>query len=253
MQFFVEAHYYDGGFKTELVPNGLRPSFLPSPEVIGLKSTEAELAAGEFAIEIASFAICAEPISWIACYTRGRDLQHGDRGSYCGVGIWVVGATLKHARHLVNVLAGATENLAATAALSTETRSKLVSFVNELPNLGWFVPYKGAEIPKPARENTFSTTSYLMLSDHSKSGFDLVSVDMLGHFLVMPYSHESIRRLYFLGRKSRIFVQPTEQFTFKNALTYAEHIIHSIGNLATASAKTSQAIEANPTKMAVRQ
>jgi len=248
MQFFAEAHYYDGGFKTELVPNGLRPSFLPSPELVGLRSTEAELAAGEFAIEIAFFPGRTEPISWLACYTRGRDLKLGDRGTYCGVGVWLVGAQLKHARHLVSFLTSATECLAGTAVLSTDARSKLISLVSELPGLGWCLPFTDKHVSRTPVEDAPTSTSYLVITDNSKNGFDLVTVDMLGHLLTAPHSYTPIRRLYFLGHSSRIFVRPTEQFSFRNALTYAEHIIHSVGCVATSRAKKSQTVEITSAK-----
>lgn len=70
----------------------LRPAWLPLIENIGLHN-DAYLAPGEFAVELSRLAFddatsVGKGVTWLGVYAHATDV-HGDRGNYCGVGIWL--------------------------------------------------------------------------------------------------------------------------------------------------------------------
>lgn len=228
MQIFVETHFYDGGFKSELVSHHLRPSVLPSPDHVGLKSSEVQLAAGEFTFELSFFRQGPHFVSWIGCYTLGEDNKLGDRGTYCGVGVWLVDGTLKHGLHLMNFLMEATKNLAATNVPSSEARFKLTEFATAFSSLEWATD---SAVCHPGGVGSPPAPSYIFLNT-DRASLELTAIDILGQFLIGSRSTQTIRRVYFLTNASQIFVRQTERLSYHNAVTYAEHIIHSVGALA---------------------
>jgi hypothetical protein len=224
MKAYVETHYYDGGFKADFFP-GCRPKILPPLDVVGLKSTEAELATGDYALELSLFRCDGRLVTWLACYTRGFDLQHGDRGAYCGVGIWLVDAVVVHSSHLIAFLREAAANIAKGNARSPETSGKLQSFISQFADLAWCTP--AAQVAASAK---VERTSYLLLPDNGKPSFDLAGFDVVWQSMAKMRNVSFSRRVYFLQTSSNLHVKHVEHLAFRDALTYAEHIIHAIND-----------------------
>jgi hypothetical protein len=244
MQVFVETHYYDGGLKTCLVPGSRRPDFVPSADLIGLRSTEAELAEGDYALELTQIHSRSHHIIWLGCYTKGMDFKHGDRSTYCGVGVWLVDAVLIHSLHLVAFLRDAAAKVALGPTTLPETLGKLRVFADEFAELGWCAPRNQARSPRQATNALYGSgddTSYLLLPDNRRESFDLAGIDLVGQCRISSSSKPYSRRVYFLAPRSRVFARQTEQLAYKSALTYAEHLIHTMDMAASSENMTRRA------------
>ena len=223
MRALVEVQYYDGGLVSEIIPDRRDLSIPDLPRGFGLKSNEAEIAARDYVVEFADMGSASTSLRWLGVYTGARDFALGDRGGYCGVGVWLVGATIKHGLHLLNLLKEAADHLAASTGFSDEMRFRLVAFARELPDLDWCVPDRGASAVCAAA--TPIQSSYLRLDGNDRNCLDLVGIDILGRTLLASLGSRPSRRVYFLTGAGRIFV-PTQKLEFANALTYAEDMIH---------------------------
>jgi hypothetical protein len=229
MKTYIETHSYDGGFRTLLVPSGHRPRVLPAPDCVGLRSHEVELAENDYALEFASFQRGSHLVSWLGCFTRGTDLSFGDRGGYCGVGMWLVDVGLIHSVHLIRFLHSVTAKITEHNYPTSEIIGKLDVFVHGFPELGWCVPQAptlsmtGAVLWEDSRD---LQSTYVVIPDNQQSDFDIAGIDIL-RFGIGRSGGSRSRRVYILARNSKIYAREVERLEYKNALTYAEHVIHS--------------------------
>lgn len=100
---FAESHYYEGGFKTTFIGDGQRPTWLPSPEVVGLDNS-ISLPEDGFAIEISRHLAGSRQVTWIGAYVSAEDLVYGARSNYVGIGVWVSDYLVVAADKLVDAL-----------------------------------------------------------------------------------------------------------------------------------------------------
>lgn len=85
----IECHYYASGFKSRLFGLETRPDYLPSAESVGLRN-EAVLKEGDYAVELVRRSVLDRRVTWLGIYVPAIDAVYGDRGNYCGVGVWLV-------------------------------------------------------------------------------------------------------------------------------------------------------------------
>lgn len=86
---FVECHYYSSGLKSVFCGGEPRPKWLPAIDSVGLHN-EVELKGDDYAVDFTRFELEDRKLSWLAVYKCSKDQDYGDRGNYCGVGIWFV-------------------------------------------------------------------------------------------------------------------------------------------------------------------
>jgi hypothetical protein len=235
MQVYVEIHSYDGGFISRLIPDQQRPTTLPTTDQVGLRSNEVELAPNDYALELALFDAGGHRVIWLGCYTRGTDLKYGDRGTYCGIGVWLVDANLIHSLHLVRFLQNATAKIAVAHHRIQDVLAKLETFANDFHHLGWCAPIAQSDARLESvntNEQRNQQTSYLVLPDNQQTSFDLVGIDILRQSVGKHKLKTNSRRLYILASHSRIYVPETDHIEYTNALTYAEQVIHSVVSMA---------------------
>jgi hypothetical protein len=154
------------------------------------------------------------------------DLIYGDRGTYCGVGIWLIDTLLWHSIHMISFLRGATARIAFDNRVTEETAAKLSNFLDRLSDLAWCVPSEpdpdvttdGGYAPSTDR------TAYIILPNSQKPTFNLAAMDILQQLFTnsAPLNYE--RRLYLLTQRSRLHVCETETLPYNDAQAYADHI-----------------------------
>jgi hypothetical protein len=86
---YVECHFYSAGLKSKFFGDLARPSYLPSYESVGL-ANEALLREDDYCVEFIRRCVDNRKIGWLAVHVPAVDEVYGDRGNYCGVGVWLV-------------------------------------------------------------------------------------------------------------------------------------------------------------------
>ncbi len=103
----LEVLYFAGGIRSKFYGAVTRPDWVPPPEQVGLQN-DVYLAPGQFAIDISRFRYADEiaregAAHWFGVYGYAKDL-YGDRGNFCGVGLWVPGVSLPDTENLYDML-----------------------------------------------------------------------------------------------------------------------------------------------------
>lgn len=202
-QFFVEAHFYDNGFHSEAMGRKARPSNLPTVEKTGPRSSEIEFSPGDFAYEISRWHEAGVSIYWLGCFAHAPDRTHGDRGNYCGVGIWFLGCVPVHVSRFLDVLRVMTENISKDGRPGRHHHDHAEQLLNKLPSLDWTIDASkvvhaaGAE---PLRASAGS--QYLEVGPEQQGTNAFISASMLS-FLFQKNSGSN-RQLYLVRRHSNV-------------------------------------------------
>lgn len=85
----VECHFYSAGLKSKFIGENPRPAYLPSHESVGL-TNEAHLMEEDYCVEFLRRRSNDRKVAWLAVHVPAVDDVYGDRGNYCGVGVWFV-------------------------------------------------------------------------------------------------------------------------------------------------------------------
>lgn len=196
---FLEYYQYSRGLEAHFLGEEGRPAWLPSSDSVGLHN-EVELASGEYVVELARVANAEHRITWIGCFTHAVDKVHGDRGNYCGVGVWLVDAWPLYATHIVNALfrlCGLLTEGNSAASLEAELNKFRVKY------LGSYV--RNLELlPRAMSTMPFSTgvprTKYFRLrrDDALDKRFESVGRSILELCVAAPANFDAGRILYLL-------------------------------------------------------
>jgi hypothetical protein len=102
----LEALYFAGGLRSKLYGASVRPAWAPEFERVGLQN-DVYPAAGQFIADLSRFAHAGPdrrvPVTWYGVYGHAEDL-YGDRGVFCGVGLWVAGTSLVDSEPVFDML-----------------------------------------------------------------------------------------------------------------------------------------------------
>ena len=106
-QILLEVLYFAGGIRSKLYGSHARPDWVPPSEQIGLQN-DVYLAPGQFALDFSRFRYADDvaregAAHWLGVYGHAKDL-YGDRGNFCGVGLWVQGICLPDTENLYDML-----------------------------------------------------------------------------------------------------------------------------------------------------
>lgn len=100
----LEVLFFSSGLKSKLYGAERRPDWLPAVDRIGLQN-DVYLAPGQHVIDFSR--LCRTDggggVGWIGIYAYGKDL-YGDRGNFCGVGVWLIDGLVLDHRRLLQVL-----------------------------------------------------------------------------------------------------------------------------------------------------
>ncbi len=100
----LEVLFFSSGLKSKLYGAERRPDWLPAVDRIGLQN-DIYLAPGQHVIDFSR--LCRSDggggVGWIGIYAYGKDL-YGDRGNFCGVGVWLIDGLVLDHRRLLQVL-----------------------------------------------------------------------------------------------------------------------------------------------------
>lgn len=87
---FLEAIFFSGGIRSAFYGASERPGWLPALECIGLHN-DVYLSQGQHAVEVSRLKFTdgrpGTGVTWLGIYGHSTDV-YGDRGNYCGVGVW---------------------------------------------------------------------------------------------------------------------------------------------------------------------
>lgn len=113
----LEALFFAGGLRTQLHRADARPAWVPAFERVGLHN-DVYPAPGQFIADLSRFPRRpahggAPTATWYGIYGHAVDL-HGDRGVFCGVGLWVAGSALVDSESIYDMLLSLTDMLQRT-------------------------------------------------------------------------------------------------------------------------------------------
>lgn len=100
----LEVLYFSSGLKSRLYGSAQRPGWLPSIDRIGLQN-DLYLGPGQHVVDVSRL-IGTDGVhraTWIGLYTHAKDL-YGDRGNFCGVGVWLPDGLILDHHGLLHVL-----------------------------------------------------------------------------------------------------------------------------------------------------
>ncbi len=226
MQAFFEIHSYNAGFKPELVPGGVRPSFIPEPA--GPKSNELELGPGQFAVEFDCTRQAGKKVVWIGYYTAGLDKQLGARGNYSGVGVWLVDMAPIYVERILKFLCEAALIIQKNNGPNDIIRKKLREVSNDFADLRWCIPLEW--VPSDFMTEVFSSTrgtetAYLIVPEQVEFGFSLVAADILQQFTRKHSEGAAHRRLYLQDRSRRVSPNKCVNLDLKAVLASQEQSV----------------------------
>jgi hypothetical protein len=100
----LEVLYFSSGLKSRLYGAAQRPGWLPSIDRIGLQN-DLYLGPGQHVVDVSRLvgADGTHRTTWIGLYTHAKDL-YGDRGNFCGVGVWLSDGLILDHHGLLHVL-----------------------------------------------------------------------------------------------------------------------------------------------------
>ena len=204
MKAFIEAHYYDNGFISESLPRVNRLGGLPTPDKVGPKSSEIELAPGDYAFEISRWSQPDSDVLWIGCFTHTTDRTHGDRGNYCGAGIWLIDCVPINISHFLNFLKSLTDNIARGGGPAESDQIRTARFLVELPSLGWTTESNRVLVtPRiDLASGSSRRSSYIDVGPLQESAIGQISSSML--CFLFQEKDDSVRQLYFAQRNSKV-------------------------------------------------
>jgi hypothetical protein len=87
-KLFIEIHYYEGGFKTEFMPDISRPLWLPNAEMLGVDNN-ISLPEDGIVVEVSRHKRENHLSTWIGAFVASNDLVYGSRSNHVGVGVWL--------------------------------------------------------------------------------------------------------------------------------------------------------------------
>jgi len=211
MPLFLEMLFYDSGLQFELYPKIGRPKYLPPQESIGLRSTEAELQPGDYAIELSLFESDQSKISWIGCFTNAADRTLGNRGGSCGCGMWLVDEAPIATSSIINVLIKATNEIAKNFGPTDNLRRSFSELFPKLSERGCSLPL--ASLPNELwgpifEKNGNRNSAYSSLPSSDEGAISLVAGDIRGVFFGSSANFQYNRYVYFLGSNRRLAVDP---------------------------------------------
>ncbi len=100
VEFLLELHYYDQGFKTQALVSGPRPEGFPAADVVqmdtGLLHHRGDIAVCQRIVQHGP-----DLWSWLAVFIPAADRTYGERGNHAGVGIWVKNGIVTHPHQMV--------------------------------------------------------------------------------------------------------------------------------------------------------
>jgi hypothetical protein len=243
---FFEIQYFDGGFKTELVPSGPRPTLLPEPS--GPRSNELEFHEGGFAVELLWSSYKSHRVIWIGAFTSGFDLQHGARGNYCGVGVWLIDLAPLYVERILNNLYSLAKRVSEDGAPGSELLTGLENALQSFDELGWCVPID--RWPPAFLSNAFDSSddgSSVYLSTPNPKALDLklVAADILHQFTSKTKQvSRPQRRLYLMQQSSKLGSQKLVELDYASALSTGEQAIAEFCRVtASSSAQQNELLE----------
>jgi hypothetical protein len=209
---FIEYHEYSRGLEAHFVGDGERPSWLPSRDAVGLHN-EIELKAGDYAVEVARFREkSGRRITWIGCFTHAVDKIHGNRGNYCGAGVWLLDTFPLYATLIISGLEGlcrvliesndASVRHAQSNSFRTGYMHQYVRDLNLLP-----VDLPGMEF---SASDVNETAYFRVPRTAGDNGFSSIGRSILQLCTAAPAGFSSSRVLYFLANDSAVKV-PAEK------------------------------------------
>lgn len=199
---YIECHYFESGFKSKFLGKE-RPDYLPSAESVGLHN-EVILRGDDYSLEVVRFN-AERKITWIGYFISSQDKDYGDRGNYCGVGVWLVNYLPIHISALIDSLAALT-SLLHNGGLSTqfETAAQFDFRDNHLVN--YLVPCDW--VPKEMQGLSYSSDQYYKSKYFHLKNRDQLSTkilaDSIRYNLLNKQKFENNRSLYFIGNTSKI-------------------------------------------------
>jgi hypothetical protein len=100
VEFLLELHYYDQGFKTQAPVSGPRPEGFPAADVVqmdtGLLHHRGDIAVCQRIVQHGP-----DIWSWLAVFIPASDRTYCERGNHAGVGIWVKNGIVTHPQQMV--------------------------------------------------------------------------------------------------------------------------------------------------------
>jgi hypothetical protein len=232
----LEVLYFAGGIRSKFYGAVTRPDWVPPPEQVGLQN-DVYLAPGQFAIDISRFRYADEvaregAAHWFGVYGYAKDL-YGDRGNFCGVGLWVPGVSLPDTENLYDMLlklvstlqnGGLTEN-----GLSAEfdgLANRALSF--SLSPANWLGIAESCVID--AQSSTYGARPvYVVLEDVPVPGARLPADLILAVDALFVSSTENV--------PGRVLFLPSGQVNI-DARISADRIIHGVQGLLKESPRT---------------
>lgn len=204
IEAYLECHYFASGFKSNFIGQSPRPSYLPSPDSVGLHN-EILLKGSDFAVEV-NRRENSKQLTWIGVYAPSADKDYGDRGNYSGIGAWLVNCSPLHISKLLESLIGLCDILARNG-FTSEYENNLREFSNDyLPK--YLIP--NAVIPASLAgisygRDQYDSSKYIQADLPIRSDISKIINSIQAHLFSKQASGPN-RILYFVGKASKVNV-----------------------------------------------
>lgn len=208
IEAYLECHYFASGFKSNFIGQSPRPSYLPSPDSVGLHN-EILLKGSDFAVEV-NRRENSKQLTWVGVYAPSADKDYGDRGNYSGIGAWLVNCSPLHISKLLESLIGLCDILARNG-FTSEYENNLREFSND------YLPkylISNAVIPASLAgvsygRDQYDSSKYIQADLPIRSDISKIINSIQAHLFSKKASGPN-RILYFVGKASKINVSGVE-------------------------------------------
>lgn len=226
VEAYIECHYFASGFKSVFVGADKRPNILPNADSVGL-SNEIQLKSPDFAVEITR-RNNGRNLTWIGVYKASVDLDYGDRGNYCGIGVWLVDCSPIHSHILIKSLLGL------CAGLENASPSKaFLSSVDEFYRDYLFKCLISNDvlptsfIGLPYFKDRYDKNKYIRLDNGSPNGLSLL-VNSVRSMIFAKQESEHNRILYIVGNSSKLTVSSIDDVNPINDVSALESLFATL-------------------------
>jgi hypothetical protein len=226
IEAYIECHYFASGFKSVFVGADKRPNILPNADSVGL-SNEIQLKSPDFAVEITR-RNNGRNLTWIGVYKASVDLDYGDRGNYCGIGVWLVDCSPSHSHILIKSLLGL------CAGLENASPSKaFLSSVNEFYRDYLFKCLISNDVLPtsvsglPYFKDRYDNNKYIRLDNDSQSRLTFL-INSLRSMVFAKQESEYNRILYIIGNSSKLTVSSINDVDPINDVSTLESLFASL-------------------------
>jgi hypothetical protein len=204
VEAYIECHYFSSGFKSVFIGNDKRPSFLPNADSVGL-SNEIQLKNPDFAVEVTR-RDNGRNLTWIGVYKSSVDLDYGDRGNYCGIGVWLVDCSPIHTKLLIESLLGLCvhiENVAPSKAFISGVEEFHRDYLGQYLLSNDLLPTSFSGLPY--FKDRYNSNKYICIDSNTEFGLSVLTNSIRSN-LFTKQDNDHNRILYLVGNLSKLSV-----------------------------------------------